>query len=189
MRKNLVGMTTLAVALSSVTLLGTSYAGAQEPTLAEHSLIPGTIKASDVAAFKDASSLWLSDALVSQGAQIWAANAKFNETTVVHTSVWRDFINDTVYRHATYTLASGEVVKVGGDPALVRPLSGDEYTAMVYLFNNRLTADLNVNLQVDQNGISGVVKTDELGLTSDELVLQTEQTKSTLSSWVNPVCK
>jgi hypothetical protein len=193
MRKNPVGVATLAVALSSVSFLYSGYAGAGEVASAElqvpdHALIQRPVHISELETFQDASTLWLTDALVAQGAQVTGARRKFNQTTVVHTKVFRDFISESVVRHATYESAIG-VIQVGGDPALVRSLSSTEYAALSYVFNNRLTADLKADLVADENGIRGNVLPEELGIHPEELQYETERTASTLGGWLNPACQ
>jgi len=193
MRKNPIGVATLAVALSSVTFLYSSYAGAGEVGSAElqvpdHAMIQGPIHVSEVEYFQDASTLWLADTLVAQGAQVTGARRKFNETTVVHTSVLRDFISESVVRHRTYESARG-LIEVGGDPRLVRPLSSREYAALSFVFNKRLSAEVKADLVVDENGIRGKAAPEEFGLYPEELQAETERTVSSLGGWLNPYCK
>lgn len=187
MQKNIVGLATLVVALASVATLTTGYAGqgakGGAPEIPDHPLIKGPIAASDVESFRDASTLWLTDALMAEGAQAARGKkTKFNETTIIHTSVFLTAFSESLVRHKEWVPAGARPVPVGGDPKDVRPLTGQEYSALVFIFNKQLKSDLK-NVSVDQNGLRGKVSVQDLSMTREQLRQGTQETASGISSF------
>lgn len=166
-----------AIGLIAVGSLGLGYArqvGSAPPTVPDHPLIKDPISFREAAPFKDASTLWLSDVLSSSGVQAKGKKTKFNETTIIHTSIILSAFSESLVRHKEW-VPEKTVVVVGGPVEEVKPVSAAQYAALKFIIEDALSPNSKGDLVVDENGLRGKVSLSDLSLTKNQLRRGTDQ--------------
>lgn len=175
-----------AIGLIAVGSLGLGYArqvGSPPPNVPDHPLIKGPISFREAAPFKDASTLWLSDVLAASGAQARGRKAKFNETTLIHKTIFINALNESVLRHKEWVLDRSLVI-VGGPIDEVKPVSAAQYAALKFIVEDALSPTSKGDLVVDENGLRGKVSLSDLSLTASQLRRGTNQKLFNLRSYL-----
>lgn len=129
----------------SCTVLGTVVIATSQPGGAnpqqrgnwpEHSMIPDKVGLNQMAEFQDAATLHLNDIIKNHGngggagPQLKGKKTKFNETTIIHTSVALSAVTDTLVRYKQWETGA---VAPGTGP--MRPLTAAETAVLSYVFD------------------------------------------------------
>ncbi len=137
---NITRFAVASCALVGTVMVATSQPGAGQQgagDFPEHSMIPQQVSMTQVQEFKDAATLHLNDMLNHQmngggaGSQLRGSKTKFNETTIIHTSVFINAINDTIVRYKEW---NGRAVGPSTGP--MREATPAETAVLKYVFDN-----------------------------------------------------
>lgn len=145
-------------AVASLALVGTVMVATSQPggipqagqdDFPEHTMIPQKVSLGQMQEFKDAATLHLNDMLEHQmdggnGQQLRGKKTKFNETTIIHTSVFLSAVNDTVVRYKEWSNAL-----VGPSSGPMRPPTDAELAVLKFVF------DKGVDMVGRSSGVAG----------------------------------